>query len=74
MEQLRKTVAMFFRFSLVDPEFRIFIDGTEVTLDDLDDLAGNTEFLWRINGFSDPFIDTKLTALNFPEGFGIPSG
>ncbi len=65
---------MFFRFSLIDPDFKIFIDGQEVTIDDLENLAENTEFLWRINDFSDPYIDTKLKALKFPEGSEVPPG
>ncbi len=56
IEFLRKIVALYFRFSLVDPSFKIFFDNQEITLKDLQDLTKNTEFLWTINGFGDPYI------------------
>lgn len=63
LDFLRKNVALYFRFSLIDPSFSIFLNDDEITLDDLKDLAGNTQFLWKINEFDDPFIDDHLTDL-----------
>lgn len=57
-EHLRKLIALYFRFSLVDDSFHIFVNGDPVTLDDLKDLSEATEFLWNINDLKDPFIDT----------------
>ncbi|MBI3859804.1 MAG: ATP-binding protein [Thaumarchaeota archaeon] len=57
---IRKTVALYFRFSLIDESFKIFLDDKPITLDDLDDLADRTEFLWIINGLKDPYITKKL--------------
>ncbi len=57
---LRKTIALSFRFSLIDRSFKIHVDDKEVTLDDLDELAEHTEFVWNINGVKDPFITKKL--------------
>lgn len=55
--QLRKLIALYFRFSLVDPSFQIAFNGTEIGPSDLDDLRQNTEFLWKTNGFADPIVD-----------------
>lgn len=53
---LKKIIALYFRFSLLDPAFDIFIDDEKVTQDCLDDLASKTQFLWKINDLSDPYI------------------
>lgn len=60
---LKKTLALYFRFALLDQSFSIFLDGDKVTLDDLNDLAEKTEFLWNINGIEDPYLTEKLTRL-----------
>jgi hypothetical protein len=60
IDQLRKVIALYFRFSLIDDSFRIYVDDQPITLDDLDDLARNTQFLWNINGLDDPYISQKL--------------
>jgi hypothetical protein len=49
-------IAMSFHFSLIDPNFSIFINGDEVTIDDLSDLVSSTEFVWLINGYNDDFV------------------
>ena len=55
-EFLRKMIALYFRFSLLDKEFRIFLDETEVTHEDLKTLSGKTEFLWKLVSYDDPFV------------------
>lgn len=60
IDQIRKVLALYFRFSLIDDSFRIYVDDQPITLDDLDELARNTEFLWNINGLDDPYISQKL--------------
>jgi len=64
---LRKTVALYFRFSLLDSSFNIYINDEKVTLDDLNDLAKKTQFLWNINHLKDPYIKEKVTELKEPE-------
>ena len=54
--QLRKLIALYFRFSLVDESFNIFFNGKKVTLDDLNDLSKATQFIWSINKFYDPLF------------------
>jgi hypothetical protein len=66
LDFLKKIVALYFRFSLLDDSFNIFLDGEKVTLDHLDDLAERTEFLWKINDLDDPYINEKLTKLKEP--------
>ena len=59
---LRKMIAVHFRFSLSDEfkksdEFNIYLNDDLITLYDLKELSGATEFLWNIGNFKDPFID-----------------
>lgn len=59
-EFLRKIVALYFRFSLIDKSFNIHLDGKTITYDDLKDLAERTEFLWRIGKHEDPYVADLL--------------
>ena len=54
---VRKIVALYFRFALLDPDFKIFINDEQVGMGDLGDLVSNTQFLWQLNEFKDPFIE-----------------
>jgi len=56
LDFLKKIVALYFRFSLLDSSFNIYIDKERITHDCLDDLASQTEFLWEINKLWDPYI------------------
>ena len=60
IEYIRKLVALYFRFSLLDPSFHIFLNGSQITLDELTDLINGTQFLWKINNPNDPYISEKL--------------
>ena len=68
IETLRRLIAMHFRFSLIDPSFSISVNGEEVNFNDLKELSKNTEFLWTINKFNDPFLET----FNLKEKLNIP--
>lgn len=64
LEFLKKIIALYFRFSLLDESFKIYLDDKEITLDCLDELFNKTEFLWQFNDYSDPYIqnlDQKFT-------------
>ena len=63
--QLRKLIAMYFQFTIIDPDFSIYVDGDEITIDDLGELAGNTEFIWTINKYSSEYTQS-LDALKNP--------
>lgn len=56
LDFLKKIIALYFRFSLLDSSFNIYIDKDKITHDCLDDLASKTEFLWKINKLRDPYI------------------
>ncbi|OGU80358.1 MAG: DNA mismatch repair protein [Ignavibacteria bacterium RBG_16_35_7] len=60
---LKKIIALYFRFSLLDKSFNIFIDADKITFKNLSELAEKTEFLWNINKLSDPYIEKQLTNL-----------
>lgn len=55
IDSLKKHAALSFRFSLIDPNFRIFINDELLSVDNLRELISNTQFLWIINGFQDDF-------------------
>lgn len=55
---LAKIIALYFRFSLLDKSFKIFLNDKQVTYEHLNDLADKTEFLWRIGRFSDPYVES----------------
>ena len=66
LDYLKKVTALYFRFSLYDNSFNIFINDHKITLSDLDSLAQNTSFLWNINNLEDPFITEQLSNLEKP--------
>ena len=53
---LKKMIALYFRFSLMDKSFNIFLNDEKITTSCLDDLAMRTEYLWVINGINDPYV------------------
>ena len=57
----KRVMALYFRFSLLDDSFNVFINEEKITLDHLDKLAQKTQFLWNINNLNDPYISEKLT-------------
>jgi len=66
LEFLRKTIALYFRFSLYD-NFNIFLDDIPITIEDLSDLAEKTEFLWKINDINDPYLKNLERLSNLKE-------
>ncbi len=67
MEYLKKTIALYFRFSLLDPTFSIFVEGENITIDQLEDLSKKTEFLWILNEPKDPYIDKLMVTGSIKE-------
>lgn len=61
VDYLKKQIALYFRFSLLDDAFNIHVDGEKITCDHLDDLAIKTQFLWIINKFKDPYTEKLLS-------------
>lgn len=60
VEYIRKLIALYFRFSLLDESFNIILNGERITLNELQDLLGHTQLLWTINNTKDPFIKDYL--------------
>lgn len=54
---LKKAIALYFRFSLVDDAFSIYVNDEKISIDNLQELISNTEFLWEINQNNDPLLD-----------------
>lgn len=63
LEHLKKIIALYFRFSLIDESFNIYLNDEKITEKNLKDLAEKTEFLWNINDtLDDPYVKNELTA------------
>lgn len=54
---LQKTIALYFRFSLLDKAFNIYLNGEKITHKHISELVNKTQFLWEIGTNKDPFID-----------------
>ena len=55
-EYLKKSIALYFRFSLIDKKFNIIFNKEKVTVNDIQELANSTQFVWIINDTKDPFV------------------
>lgn len=64
VEYIRKLIALYFRFSLLDASFKIHLNGQEITINELNDLSLGTQFVWQINNPSDPYLKEKINATN----------
>ncbi len=58
VEYIKKAVALYFRFALLDNNFHIYINDQEITENLLVEFSSNTQFLWKINGMNDPLINS----------------
>ncbi len=56
LEYLEKAIALSFQFSLLDKSFNIHLNGKKITHECLKELASETQFLWKINRYTDPYI------------------
>lgn len=56
VDHIRKMLALYFRFSILDKDFSICVNDEKVGLDDLTDLLDSTEFVWSINKYEDEFV------------------
>jgi len=77
-DQIKKQIALYFRFSLIDPSFTIYINNNKIGIHDLDGLIDTTEFLWELNENKDPFVDAlssrvieKKPILQLPDVHGF---
>ena len=70
VDYIKKAIALYFRFSLIDEEFNIYVNDDIINENLLSDFSDNTQFLWKINRFSDSFTDSMK---NLDETTNIPS-
>ena len=63
VEYIKKAIALYFRFSLIDKKFNIYVNETLIDESLLSDFSEKTQFLWRINDISDPFVDAMKNIL-----------
>lgn len=61
IEYIRKLIALFFRFSLIDSSFKITLNDDPITLNELNDLSQSTQFVWQINSIEDPYLNDKIS-------------
>lgn len=61
IEYIRNLIALFFRFSLIDNTFKIHLNDDPITLNELNDLSQNTQFVWQINTIEDPYLKEKIS-------------
>ena len=73
VEYIRKLIALNFRFSLLDKSFKIFINGEQIDEKELNDLAESSQFLWIINDYSDPYLESEAFKTNLLEIVKIKS-
>lgn len=59
-DHLKQLIALYFRFSLRDANFTMFVDGEKIGFDQLEELVKDTQFLWEFEGTGDPFISDFL--------------
>ena len=62
IEYIRKLIALFFRFSLIDSSFKIYLNDEQITLNELNELSLSTQFVWQINSMEDPYLKEKIPA------------
>lgn len=58
VEYIKKAIALYFRFALIDKEFNIVVNGTTISQGLLTEISSSTQFVWTINGLNDPFIES----------------
>ena len=57
IDYIKKAIALYFKFSLYDNTFHIFVNKDMISEKHLSEFAESTQFLWKINSFDDPLFD-----------------
>lgn len=58
LDYIKTLIALYFRFSLVEQSFNIFVNDEKITEEQLKPLAEHSQFLWKLDTFTDPYIPT----------------
>ena len=64
LEHIKKILALYFRFSLIDDTFNIYVNNEIIDNSCLADFANKTQFLWTINELNDPYVNELLESFN----------
>lgn len=67
IDYIKKAIALYFKFSLVDNDFNIYVNDDIVDSSLLSDLALKTEFVWIINESKDTFLNREKSIKNVRE-------
>lgn len=51
IENIKKALALYFQFAMLDKNFNISVNGEKVGVDDLEHLTNKTQMIWNINNF-----------------------
>ena len=57
VEHVKKQIALYFRFSTIDSNFKIFVNESKIGVNELQSLANKTQFVWTINGYDDEYLN-----------------
>ena len=57
VDYIKRAIALYFRFSLIDNNFNIYVNDELISASLLERLYKNTQYLWKINGFQDSYIE-----------------
>lgn len=60
IEYIKKQIALYFRFSLLDSSFNIYVNDELVTLEEIKELTDSTQFVWSIGKIDDPYLTNQL--------------
>lgn len=64
IDYIKKAIALYFRFSIIDKDFKIYVNDEAINEKELEELAHSTQFVWTLNGYSDVFLNVKDSIKN----------
>jgi len=73
INHIRKIIALYFRFSIVDPSFNIYLDDELVGISSLESLIEATQFTWQLNSLDDPLMDKLVIKSKRKSTFEFPA-
>ena len=57
VENIKKALAFYFQFAMLDKNFNIYVNGDKVGVDNLVHLTNKTQMIWLINDFTNDITD-----------------
>lgn len=64
IDYIRKAIALYFRFSIIDKDFKIYVNNDLINEKELEELAQSTQFVWILNGYSDNYLNAQNSIKN----------